>query len=503
MSRPLSWYPLAGSDPVPGDPAAVRTAGEDYRAVATAIQSAAEALATIADIEGSVSYAVDQIREKATEVAEDIRKARDRYEGVGAALVTYASALDSAQVDSAAALADATAAQSAIDSANATITSASTAALDATDVAAQESSAQTLSRAREDRDDAEARLAAARGRLDDAVAARDAAARTAIDAIGEATAHDGLKDSFWDNVGGALSSVFKVISKIAGIISAVAGVLSLVLCWVPVLGAALGAVAIIASAVKLVADIALLSWGEGSWADVAWGAFAVASFGIGRVLSTGAQSVTKGAAGIARGAAGRAAATSNASRAARSLPIGPARPAIQTMVGPTIGWMTRSSARLLVVGGRAKTWLGGGLQSLRPGAIVKDITALRQFSWTSAMAKVRSNFGLAGRSPAADIAATQADDVLTGAVRATDEVSPALRAATPAVNRALTGATVAQGASYTMVGLGAVDTIGGLQAIHDHFTSGKPIALPIVDAVTSFTDLAPASGAEQLKLDAK
>lgn len=498
MSRPLSWYPLASSDPVPGDPSTVRTAGEDYQDVARAINAAADALTQIADVEGNVSYAINEIREKATEVAEDIRKAHQRYDGVGGALVTYASALDSAQVESAGALADAKAAQSAIDSANATIASTSTAASHVNDPAAQASFARTISRARQERDDAEARLAAARTRLDDAVASRDAAARTAVDAIENTTAHDGLRDNLWENLN--LGAICNVISDIAGVIASVAGILSLVLCWVPVLGQALAAVALIASAVKLVADLALAIWDDGSWADVAWGVFAVASFGVGRVLSFGAQGVTRGAAGIARRAAGQVGAMSRASRAAAGLPTGSARTTIQALVGSTTGALSRNAARGLASQGRLSTWLGNGLNALKPSAIVGDIAKMGQFSWSSAMAQVRSNFALAGSNPAAIFAATQADGVLVQAIHTAGEVSPSLAQFSPQVSQALTGAVATQVGSFSMVGLGAADTSLGMQQMTDTVFTGKPFELPIVENVSSVIDWFDPSPAEQLKL---
>ena len=37
-----SWYPLSTWDPVPGDPVAVRTAGQGYERVAAQIQTASE-----------------------------------------------------------------------------------------------------------------------------------------------------------------------------------------------------------------------------------------------------------------------------------------------------------------------------------------------------------------------------------------------------------------------------------------------------------------------------
>lgn len=506
MSRQLSWYPLASSDPVPGDPVAVRVAGQDYQQVAQAINSAAGALEQIASIEGNVSYAVDEIRQKATDVAGDIRRAYDRYDRVGAALVEYASALDSAQVESEAALRDAQNAQHAIDSAGTTIASASRSLNDAVDEDEKTLHQNRLDRARHARDDAEIQLAAARRRLDDAVALRDSAARTAGDKVHDITGSDGLRDSLWDNLN--LGAICSVISDIAGLVASVAGILALVLCWVPVLGQALATVALIASAVKLVADLALALFDDGSWADVAWGVVAVASFGVGRVLSFAAQGVTRGAAGVARLAAGRVGALSRAIRSGLGFPTTSAASVIRTLTGPTTGALSRTAARSLAGEVRASSWLGNGLQSLKPSAIWADASKLGPFlhdagAWRTAMTQAGQNFRLAGSNPAALFAASQADEVLVQAIRTSEQVAPSLASYAPQVHSALVGAVTTQAGSFTAVSAGAFDAAVGMQQTSTTLSSGAPYQLPVVENVQSIIDWFDPSPAEQLNLVAR
>lgn len=304
MTRPTSWYPLAGSDPVPGDPVVVRRASAEYSEIAQVIGTAAATLRRIATGIDSESDAVKEAGKKAGEVADTILKAEDRYAAVGSALGTYATHLSQAQSDSLDALTRAQNADAArtaaenqvrssqldIDQAKDTDPDADTSALD-----------RSLANARGDRDQADAALAGARHDLERAVDLRDTAARRAIDAIEGVTGDDGLDDGWWENWG---SKVANWVSDVAGVIAAVAGVLSLFLGWVPILGQVLVAVALIAGAIALIADIALLIAGEGSWLDVGLGVLGLVTFGLGRVVGSG---VKAGRAGLRTVAATRAA----------------------------------------------------------------------------------------------------------------------------------------------------------------------------------------------------
>ena len=130
-----------------------------------------------------------------------------------------------------------------------------------------ESEARYLRLARENRADASAArsvVATQQNVIRDAVADRDAAAQSAIGQIEEITSADGLRDSWWDNWG---SKVVGWIAKVAEFVASVAGILALVLCWVPVLGQALLAIAAIAGIIAAIANIALAATGEKSWLE--------------------------------------------------------------------------------------------------------------------------------------------------------------------------------------------------------------------------------------------
>lgn len=470
MSRPLSWYPLAPADPVPGDPVAVQRASERYADVAEAIRTAAGRLDEIADLGRTTSEAVSAVREKATEVAESVRKAHQRYQTVSAALHTYASALSGAQAGSSAALVAAQSAQHAIDSAQASVRTSRVALDDAEpdDVATR---TRQLAHARDQLHDADARLARARADLDDAVVARDAAAQRAADTIRATTDSDKLNDGAWENWG---SKVAHFMSDLAGAVAAVAGILALVLCWVPVLGQALAAVALIATAVKLIADIALLAHGEGSWADVAWDVVGIASFGAGRVLGTLAQATTRGAQGTARLAAGQALA-----RAPRFRPPGVpvtsnGAHAMSQVVGTQSAALSRAAARGLASEGQiAPTLAASAKSALNPIGLGKDVAAGSRYAWSyltddvaraAAKADIAATFRGAGTNPQALFAATQADAALARAITANAQIAPEFAAASAATSHALSVASGFQLASAGSVAYGAFDVTLGTQA---------------------------------------
>jgi len=58
VSRPFSWFPLAGADPVPGDPVAVRAAGDRYVQIGETIDTTANQLRRLTEADGTISEAV-------------------------------------------------------------------------------------------------------------------------------------------------------------------------------------------------------------------------------------------------------------------------------------------------------------------------------------------------------------------------------------------------------------------------------------------------------------
>src|SRR5690606_40633841 len=83
-----------------GDPTIVKTKGEEYQAIAAAISASVRTLDNIVDQVDQKSLAMSATRDLAHDVASDIRKATDRYQKTGDALVTYANELERTQNDS-------------------------------------------------------------------------------------------------------------------------------------------------------------------------------------------------------------------------------------------------------------------------------------------------------------------------------------------------------------------------------------------------------------------
>lgn len=80
----------------------------------------------------------------------------------------------------------------------------------------------------------------------------------------------------------------EAFSTVMGDIATVAGVLSLI----PGVGEIMLPVALVATGLKTLDDVALASTGNDSWANVGWDAAGIAMFGAGEALSTGAKGLT-------------------------------------------------------------------------------------------------------------------------------------------------------------------------------------------------------------------
>lgn len=260
MGRPTDWSVVGyGSDPVPGDPSLVEELARRYERTADAIQTAVDGLDKITNnTEGQESDAVTELREKAKKAGTDIGKAEQRYRESSTALKAYAPELAEAQRISASAHASAT------DAAN----------------AKQEG---------KDEDEGEdPAITTAKGRVATAIGIRNTAADKCAGLIEDVIGADGLEDGFWDDVGGVL----KVLENVAGWIATVAGVLALVFCWVPVVGQALAAIALVATAVSLLCKIGLGAiTGDWDLKGMALDVVGLATFGIGRAF-TGAARLT-------------------------------------------------------------------------------------------------------------------------------------------------------------------------------------------------------------------
>lgn len=266
--RTADWSAAGfGSDPVPGDPAAVRLGGHSYLDTAGTIDRTVQGLRAL-DLNGTISEAIDALGETARGVADDIARAEARYRATGNALVAYASALEDAQDASLAALRRAQGAQT--DAAGAQqdrrrYLSLAGGASDAADALRYERLADD---AGTDARQASALAGAARDDILVAASRRDRAAEAARGEIENTTSGDDLGDSWWDDWG---KDVLAVITDVAGAIAGIAGILALVVSWIPVIGQVLAAalllVAGIAAVINAIGNIVLAATGERSWGE--------------------------------------------------------------------------------------------------------------------------------------------------------------------------------------------------------------------------------------------
>lgn len=163
MRRPRGWSPLAGSDPVPGEPETISDEARRLRDMATEMRSQISRLRAIGHDDNEGLYA-DKLRVAATDLAGKLEKTVGRYQRVAGALLGWVPELVHAQTESVRALERAQAAEVA-RMAN-TVIQAVPQPGDPPPTPAE----QARERRREAAIDEAARdLAAARGQLDDAV----------------------------------------------------------------------------------------------------------------------------------------------------------------------------------------------------------------------------------------------------------------------------------------------------------------------------------------------
>jgi tetratricopeptide (TPR) repeat protein len=264
---------------------ALERGSEHYGAINQSMKASVSALDDIVSMTDLISDGVEALRERAKEVNKDLGNTIDRYEKASSALSTYASALRSAQSNADALLEEARSAEQR----HTTLVNDRNYWLRLEKSAIANGDTESAPTYRRRADDLIDDIAAAQRRLVNArdedlppvLAARDGAAEEAIGAFNDAI-ENGPKDGWWENWG---ADLFAIISQVASIVAAITGVLALVLCWVPILGQVLAAIATVATAVALIADIVLALTGEKGWGDVVLGVVALATLGIGRIAT--------------------------------------------------------------------------------------------------------------------------------------------------------------------------------------------------------------------------
>ena len=264
--RPTDWAPLAGSDPVPGDPDEIERAARSLGDMAEEITRQTANLRKLATAEGWDADAGRTFAQSAGELSGELGKAEGRYRAAAGALRGYAPELRHAQSVADAALVEAKQAQATV---------AANRPPDQPPTGAPTPAQVTAERRRQDAyDDGVDALRAARRKLEDAVDHRDEHVGRATRTVRDAIDNDGLKDSWWDKAKNWVSEhadLIKAIAKIAELVATVLSTIALAISWIPVLNfltPVLLGLAALASVVSFTCSLVLALAGEGSWAGV-------------------------------------------------------------------------------------------------------------------------------------------------------------------------------------------------------------------------------------------
>ena len=326
MSRPRDWSPLAGSDPVPGEPETISDEARRLRDMATEMRSQISRLRAIGHDDNEGLYA-DKLRVAATDLAGKLEKIVGRYQRVAGALSGWAPELVHAQTESVRALERAQAAE-ATRAAN-TVIRAVPQPGDPPPTPAE----QARERRREATLDEAARdLAAARRQLDDAVEHAQSKGRHYAGRIKDAI-EDDVKDSWWDNVKDWVDRHADLIKLVTKVLSYVVTALAIVALFIP--GVNILVAVLVLGGFLLAGQTLLAASGNGSWVDVGLTVFALATFGLGPLAAAG----LRGAQVATRAVGAQAARTAARSAAQRS------SSAARTAAGRTLARRSASAAQ--------------------------------------------------------------------------------------------------------------------------------------------------------------
>lgn len=297
MGRPTDWAPLAGSDPVPGDPAHVAAEASHLASVAQEIQQQVTRLRAISNDHTYLKGAyVGKLKSASSDVASTLEKVVGRYQKVSGALRSWVPALEYAQSESLKALAEAQDAYARQQQNKPPSSPSSPQSNSQPPTPAQQQADQARKRAY---DQASSDLAAARQRLDNAVGYRDSNAKARASDIKHAI-DDGVADSWWDRFKDFISKYAWLLKDIATVLEVAATVLAIVALFIPGLDIIV-ILAIAVTAAALLIRTTLAATGNGSWLDVALDAFALLTFGTGKLVTSAMRATATETKAIAQG----------------------------------------------------------------------------------------------------------------------------------------------------------------------------------------------------------
>lgn len=304
MGRPAGyqWEPLGlDSDPVPGDPAQISQEARHLASVAAEITNQVAALRKIGSDGTEVGEHADKIRSQANSLAGQLDKLVGRYTKVSAALSGWVPELEQAQAMSIQALNQA---EGPYQKLHQTVVLPS-----GPNLTTQQK--QSITNYHNSMQQAQAQLADAQALLTKATTLRDDSGNHYANVINNAC-NDGMRDhsSLFGSIFGFFTGVFhwvadhwsQIVADVCTVLEIVATILAIaafiIAQFIPVLDVLVDGLVLasmIATGAALGGRIALAVTHHGSWMDVALDAFALLTFGTGRIAGTIARGLLPGA----------------------------------------------------------------------------------------------------------------------------------------------------------------------------------------------------------------
>jgi hypothetical protein len=289
MARPAGyqWEPLGwDTDPVPGDPQVIGTEAAQLMQTARQVAEQVAALQRIAADGTQIGQTPDVIRSSASSLAGQLTKVAARYQNVAAALRGWGPELEQAQLMSLQALDQAEIPYAKLHQ---QITLPSGTSL----TAAQK---ETLAAHKASMRQAQEQLDAAEAQLNRAIGLRDTQAAYYQGKI-NAASNDGLTDheSWWGDFENWVATNAYLIRDICTALEVVATILAVVALFIPGLDivAFLLIAGLILTSGALLGRVLLAITGNGSWFDVAMDVIALASFGVGKLATSGLKTLAE------------------------------------------------------------------------------------------------------------------------------------------------------------------------------------------------------------------
>ncbi|MGH3166373.1 MAG: hypothetical protein ACRDN0_10830 [Trebonia sp.] len=290
MARPAGaqWQPLGlDSDPVPGDPGQISQEAQHLAAVAEQISSEVAMLRGIAASGEEVGKHAEKLRSSASDLADQLGKVIGRYQKVSSALGNWIPELEQAQSMSLQALDQAEGPYQQLHQ---------EVALPSGHLSAQQK--QQVQNYHNAMNKAQDQLNAAISLLNRATSLRDTQGSHYAGLINQAC-DDGVKDSWWDQFKDWVSEYAGIIKDICTVLEYIATILAIIALFIPGLDIIV-ILGIAATALALLGRTMLAATGNGSWMDVALDAFALLTFGMGKIVGSAMDSTFEAAEDVAR-----------------------------------------------------------------------------------------------------------------------------------------------------------------------------------------------------------